>query len=58
VQTGDTIYSLSYDHADPRSYSTSPAANDLRLVRIAATSSILGQPALWRWGFCRAARIR
>lgn len=35
VQAGDTTYSLSYDYADPRSYSTSPAANDLRLVRIA-----------------------
>ncbi|MDO8284808.1 MAG: TonB-dependent receptor [Rhodoferax sp.] len=35
VQAGDTTYSLSYDYADPRSYSTSPASNDLRLVRIA-----------------------
>ena len=35
VQAGDTTYSLSYDYADPRSYSTNPAANDLRLVRIA-----------------------
>ena len=35
VQSGDTSYSLSYDYADPRSYSTSAALNDLRLVRIA-----------------------
>jgi len=35
VQAGNTTYSLSYDYADPRSYSTSPAANDLRLVRVA-----------------------
>ena len=35
VQSGDTSYSLSYDYADPRSYSTSAASNDLRLVRIA-----------------------
>ena len=35
VQAGDTTYSLSYDYADPRSYSTNPVSNDLRLVRIA-----------------------
>ncbi|MDP3354587.1 MAG: TonB-dependent receptor [Polaromonas sp.] len=35
VQSGATSYSLSYDYADPRSYSTVPASNDLRLVRIA-----------------------
>ena len=35
VQTSDTSYSLSYDYADPRSYSTNPASNDLRLVRVA-----------------------
>lgn len=35
VQTGATSYSLSYDYADPRSYSTVPASNDLRLIRIA-----------------------
>ena len=35
LQTGDTSYSLSYDHADPRSYSTFSASNDLRLVRVA-----------------------
>ena len=35
VQSGNTSYSLSYDYADPRSYSTSPATNDLRLVRVA-----------------------
>jgi vitamin B12 transporter len=35
VQTGDTTYTLSYDYADPRSYSTTPALNDLRMVRIA-----------------------
>ena len=32
---GDTGYSLSYDYADPRSYSTFAASNDLRLVRVA-----------------------
>ncbi len=30
-----TSYALSYDFADPRSYSTTAAQNDLRLVRIA-----------------------
>ena len=35
VQSGDSSYSLSYDYADPRSYSTNPASNDLRLVRVA-----------------------
>lgn len=35
VQAGDTRYSLSYDYADPRSFSASAASNDLRLVRIA-----------------------
>jgi vitamin B12 transporter len=35
VQSGDSSYSVSYDYADPRSYSTNPASNDLRLVRIA-----------------------
>ncbi|MEO7105814.1 MAG: TonB-dependent receptor [Rhodoferax sp.] len=34
-QSGDSSYSLSYDYADPRSYSTNPASNDLRLVRVA-----------------------
>ena len=34
-KSDDILYSLSYDYADPRSYSTSAAANDLRLVRIA-----------------------
>lgn len=32
---GATDYSLSYDYADPRSYSTVASQNDLRLVRIA-----------------------
>jgi vitamin B12 transporter len=35
VQAGDTSYALSYDYADPRSYSTFAASNDLRLVRVA-----------------------
>lgn len=35
IQTDATTYSLSYDYADPRSYSTVPASNDLRLVRVA-----------------------
>ena len=35
LQAGATDYSLSYDYADPRSYSTVAAQNDLRLVRIA-----------------------
>lgn len=35
VTAGATQYALSYDHADPRSFSTNPATNDLRLVRIA-----------------------
>lgn len=35
VQSGNTNYSLSYDYADPRSYSTSPATDDQRLVRVA-----------------------
>ena len=32
---GDSSYALSYDYADPRSYSSNPATNDQRLVRIA-----------------------
>ena len=35
VRQGDTRYHVSYDYADPRSYSSNPASNDLRLVRIA-----------------------
>jgi vitamin B12 transporter len=35
AQDGDSSYTLSYDYADPRSYSTSAASNDLRLVRVA-----------------------
>lgn len=35
MHTGDTSYSLSYDYADPRSYSAFAASNDLRLVRVA-----------------------
>ncbi len=35
AQSGDTRYTVSYDYADPRSYSTNPASNDLRLVRVA-----------------------
>ncbi|MBI2750314.1 MAG: TonB-dependent receptor [Burkholderiales bacterium] len=35
AQVGETSYTLSYDYADPRSYSTNPASNDLRLVRVA-----------------------
>nr|WP_315488286.1 TonB-dependent receptor [uncultured Rhodoferax sp.] len=35
VQSGNTHYAVSYDYADPRSYSTNPASNDLRLVRVA-----------------------
>ena len=31
----NTNYSLSYDYADPRSFSTIPASNNLRLVRVA-----------------------
>jgi vitamin B12 transporter len=35
VQSGATNYSVSYDYADPRSYSTAAASNNLRLVRVA-----------------------
>ncbi len=35
VQSGDTNYAISYDYADPRSYSSVAASNDLRLVRVA-----------------------
>lgn len=35
VQSGNTSYAVSYDYADPRSYSTNPASNDQRLVRVA-----------------------
>ncbi len=35
VQVGATSYSLSYDYADPRSFSSLAASNDLRLVRVA-----------------------
>jgi vitamin B12 transporter len=35
VHAGNMAYSVSYDYADPRSYSATPASNDLRLVRVA-----------------------
>ena len=35
TQVGATSYALSYDYADPRSFSSFAASNDLRLVRIA-----------------------
>ncbi len=35
VRSGNLNYSVSYDYADPRSYSSTPASNDLRLVRVA-----------------------
>ena len=35
TQVGATNYALSYDYADPRSFSSFAASNDLRLVRIA-----------------------
>ena len=35
IRQGDTRYHVSYDFADPRSYSSNPSNNDLRLVRIA-----------------------
>lgn len=35
VRWSDTSLNVSYDYADPRSYSTNPAQDDLRLVRIA-----------------------
>ena len=35
AQSGNTSYTVSYDYADPRSYSTNPASNDVRLVRVA-----------------------
>jgi vitamin B12 transporter len=35
VRRGDTRYAVSYDYADPRSYSSTLANNDLPLVRVA-----------------------
>ena len=35
MQVGATTYAVSYDYADPRSFSSTAASNDLRLVRIA-----------------------
>ena len=35
VHDGNMVYSASYDYADPRSYSSTAASNDLRLVRVA-----------------------
>lgn len=35
AQSGNTGYALSYDYADPKSYSAVVASNDLRLVRVA-----------------------
>lgn len=35
VQSGATSYAVSYDYADPRSYSTVASSNDVRLVRVA-----------------------
>lgn len=33
----DTSYAVSYDYADPRSFSTTPSLSNLRLVRVAQT---------------------
>jgi vitamin B12 transporter len=35
VQSGHLNYGVSYDYADPRSYSNTASSNDLRLVRVA-----------------------
>jgi vitamin B12 transporter len=35
MQVGATHYAVSYDYADPRSFSSFAASNDLRLVRVA-----------------------
>jgi vitamin B12 transporter len=35
LQTGNTVYSASYDYADPHAYSSTAASRDLRLVRVA-----------------------
>lgn len=35
MQVGNTHYSVSYDYANPRSFSSFAASNDLRLVRVA-----------------------
>jgi vitamin B12 transporter len=35
LQQGPNSYSLSYDYADPRSFSSTAASNDLRLTRVA-----------------------
>ena len=35
VERGDTRYTMSYDYADPKSYSQTAASNDLRLMRVA-----------------------
>ena len=35
TQVGATSYAVSYDYADPRSFSSFAASNDLRLVRVA-----------------------
>ncbi len=48
VRSGNTSYSVSYDYADPRSYSTNPASNDLRLVRIAR--NVFNARVNHRWG--------
>lgn len=48
TQVGTTQYSVSYDYADPRSFSTNPAANDLRLIRVA--QNVLNFRATQPWG--------
>ena len=48
TQVGPTQYSVSYDYADPRSYSTNPSANDLRLIRVA--QNVLNLRASQPWG--------
>ncbi|MES2947546.1 MAG: TonB-dependent receptor [Pseudomonadota bacterium] len=48
VQSGNTTYAVSYDYADPRSYSTNPASNDLRFVRI--SRNVFNARVNHRWG--------
>jgi vitamin B12 transporter len=48
VKVGATSYSVSYDYADPRTYSAVAAANDLRVVRIA--QNVLNARVAHQWG--------
>jgi vitamin B12 transporter len=48
VRSGGFNYAASYDYADPRSYSSTPASNNLRLVRVA--QNVINTRVSYHWG--------